>query len=64
MDYIKPNEVIQSIAIAAEKKANLPVLHILWLWNQIPVTVGNLISGIIFTAICLHVITKEKSNPI
>jgi formate transporter len=33
-----------------------------WLWNQIPVTIGNLISGIVFTAICLHVITKEKKG--
>ena len=33
-----------------------------WVWNQIPVTFGNLISGILFTAICLHTITKEKSN--
>ncbi|GGA89715.1 formate/nitrite transporter family protein [Ornithinibacillus halotolerans] len=35
-----------------------------WLWNQIPVTIGNFIAGFVFTAICFHIITKEKSPSI
>jgi len=37
-----------------------------WLWNQIPVTIGNLISGILFTGLALHLITKSQksSNPV
>lgn len=31
-----------------------------WLWNQIPVTIGNFISGFIFTGWALHYVTKEK----
>lgn len=34
-----------------------------WLWNQIPVTVGNFIGGIIFTALTFHLITKPKKVP-
>lgn len=31
-----------------------------WLWNQIPVTIGNFISGFLFTGWALHYVTKEK----
>lgn len=30
-----------------------------WCWNQIPVTIGNFIAGFLFTALTLHLITKE-----
>lgn len=30
-----------------------------WIWNQIPVTMGNFVSGFIFTALALHIITKK-----
>ncbi|WP_330948779.1 formate/nitrite transporter family protein [Virgibacillus sp. MG-45] len=33
-----------------------------WLWNQIPVTIGNFISGFLFTGLVLHIITKEKAS--
>lgn len=33
-----------------------------WMWNQIPVTVGNLISGVLFTALALHLITKDQKK--
>jgi formate transporter len=31
-----------------------------WLWNQIPVTIGNFIGGFIFTAVALHLVNKKK----
>jgi formate/nitrite transporter FocA (FNT family) len=31
-----------------------------WLWNQIPVTIGNFISGFLFTGWTLHYVTKEQ----
>lgn len=35
-----------------------------WLWNQIPVTIGNFVSGFIFTALALHIVTKKiTKNP-
>src|SRR5690625_970573 len=33
-----------------------------WLWNQIPVTIGNFIAGFIFTALALHLVTKNEST--
>jgi len=32
-----------------------------WLWNQIPVTIGNFIGGFIFTALALHLVNKKKA---
>src|SRR5690625_1207125 len=31
-----------------------------WLWNQIPVTIGNFLSGFFLTGIVLHLITNPK----
>lgn len=33
-----------------------------WIWNQIPVTIGNFIGGFLLTALTLHYITKKKSK--
>ncbi len=30
-----------------------------WLWNQIPVTIGNFLAGFLFTALALHYVTKN-----
>lgn len=32
-----------------------------WLWNQIPVTIGNFLSGAIFTGFALHYVTKKSA---
>jgi formate transporter len=34
-----------------------------WLWNQIPVTIGNFIGGFIFTALALHLVNKKGTKP-
>src|SRR5699024_11256235 len=31
-----------------------------WLWNQIPVTIGNFISGFLLTGLTLHVVRSEE----
>lgn len=31
-----------------------------WLWNQIPVTIGNFLSGMLLTGLALHLVTKPK----
>lgn len=31
-----------------------------WVWNQIPVTIGNFVSGILFTGLALHLVTKDE----
>lgn len=33
-----------------------------WLWNQIPVTIGNFLSGILLTGLALHLMTKPKKS--
>jgi formate/nitrite transporter FocA (FNT family) len=32
-----------------------------WLWNQIPVTVGNLIGGFFFTGLALYITHKPRA---
>lgn len=34
-----------------------------WLWNQIPVTLGNLLSGVVLTGIALYVTNAPKKAP-
>ena len=31
-----------------------------WLWNQIPATIGNLVGGVVFTALALHLTHRRK----
>lgn len=33
-----------------------------WLWNQIPVTLANFLSGMLFTGFAFHLMTKPKKN--
>lgn len=33
-----------------------------WVWNQIPVTIGNFIGGFIFTGLALHLVNKNKNH--
>ena len=35
-----------------------------WLWNQIPVTIGNLVGGLLFTGISLYVTHKKKQGAV
>lgn len=35
-----------------------------WLWNQIPVTIGNLLSVFLFTGLALHLITNKKEKTV
>jgi len=34
-----------------------------WLWNQIPVTLGNLVGGFTFTGLALYVTYKPRPAP-
>jgi formate transporter len=31
-----------------------------WLWNQIPVTIGNFIGGFILTGLSLHLVNNNR----
>jgi formate/nitrite transporter FocA (FNT family) len=35
-----------------------------WLWNQIPVTLGNLVGGFVFTGLALYATYKPAREPI
>lgn len=35
-----------------------------WIWNQIPVTIGNFLGGFVFTALALHYVTKKKREKV
>jgi len=34
-----------------------------WLWNQIPVTVGNIVGGLVFTGMALHGTHRRRMAP-
>src|SRR5437660_8776370 len=34
-----------------------------WLWNQIPVTVGNIVGGLVFTGMALHGTHRRRAAP-
>jgi formate/nitrite transporter FocA (FNT family) len=34
-----------------------------WVWNQIPVTLGNLVGGVLFTGIALYATYKPVEQP-
>ena len=34
-----------------------------WLWNQIPVTLGNILSGSLFTGLALYATYGPKATP-
>jgi len=35
-----------------------------WLWNQIPVTLGNLVGGFIFTGLALYITHRPRTAPV
>jgi formate/nitrite transporter FocA (FNT family) len=35
-----------------------------WLWNQIPVTLGNLVGGFVFTGLALYATYKPAQGPV
>ncbi len=34
-----------------------------WLWNQIPVTLGNIVGGLVFTAMALQLTYRKRAAP-
>jgi formate/nitrite transporter FocA (FNT family) len=34
-----------------------------WLWNQIPVTIGNLVGGFTFTGLAIYLTYKPRPAP-
>ena len=72
MDYTKPADVVAAMIDASVKKLALGPRDILirgalsgggaatdwWLWNQIPVTLGNLVGGFVFTGLALYATYK------
>jgi hypothetical protein len=34
-----------------------------WVWNQIPVTVGNVVSGVLLTGLALYFTFRPKEQP-
>ena len=34
-----------------------------WLWNQIPVTLGNIVGGLVFTGMALQLTYRKRTAP-
>ena len=77
MDYVKPADIVVAMIGAGATKAALGKFDLLvrgalsgapvsladwWLWNQIPVTLGNLLGGAVFTGLALFV-TYRRAAP-
>jgi formate/nitrite transporter FocA (FNT family) len=35
-----------------------------WLWNQIPVTLGNLVGGFVFTCLAFYITHRSRPAPL
>jgi len=69
MDYAKPTDVIASMIDASLTKLALAPRDLLsvsdwWLWNQIPVTLGNLVGGFVFTGLALYATYRPAKQTI
>jgi formate/nitrite transporter FocA (FNT family) len=79
MDYAKPTDVVASMIDAGSEKLALGPRDLLirgaisgallgvydWrVWDQIPVTLGNLIGGFVFTGLALYVTHKPAKQTI
>jgi formate/nitrite transporter len=55
------HSIVNMFVIPAGKFFGAPVsLSQWWLWNQIPVTLGNMVSGVFFTGLALYFTYKPK----
>ena len=58
------HSIVNMFVIPAGMMLHAPVsLGEWWLWNQVPVTIGNIVSGSLFTGLALYVTFGEKRAP-
>lgn len=58
------HSIVNMFVIPAGQFFGAPVsLHQWWVWNQIPVTLGNIVSGVLLTGLALYVTYKPKEKP-
>jgi hypothetical protein len=72
MDYAKPTDVVASMIDAAVVNMFVISTGMLlgakvsiydwWVWNQIPVTLGNLVGGFVFTGLALYATFKPATQ--
>ena len=58
------HSIVNMYVIPAGMQLGAPVsIKAWWLWNQIPVTLGNILGGAIFTALALHLTYHPRPAP-
>jgi formate transporter len=58
------HSIVNMFVIPAGKFLGAPVsLSQWWLWNQIPVTIGNILSGAILTGLAIYVTYSVRATP-
>ena len=61
------HSIVNMFVIPAGKLLGAPVSTVnWWLWNQIPVTLGNILSGAVFTGLAMYATysVREKAGPV
>jgi len=57
------HSIVNMFVIPAGKLFGAPIsLYQWWVWNQIPVTLGNIVSGVLLTGLALYVTYKPKEQ--
>lgn len=57
------HSIVNMFVIPAGKFFGAPVsLYQWWVWNQIPVTLGNIVSGVLLTGLALYITYKPKKQ--
>ncbi|HOG19015.1 MAG TPA: formate/nitrite transporter family protein [Salinivirgaceae bacterium] len=55
------HSVVNMFVIPTAMMANAPItMYDWWIWNQIPVTLGNIVGGFVFTGLFLHLTYKNR----
>jgi formate/nitrite transporter len=58
------HSIVNMFVIPAGMMLHAPVsLEQWWLWNQIPVTLGNIVSGAVFTGLAMYSTFRSKTAP-
>ncbi len=61
---VRTRSIVNMFVVPAGRLLGAPVpVSTWWVWNQIPVTLGNLSAGVLFTGVALYAAYPQRSVP-